>query len=514
MPLNIEIHRLHNQYQVTRGVFSPFAIQQRLDRLAREALPQRLAEQLESLFDDNGGLYCIRRLELDLSLVGPDWQQLPITAHWSQQVRDALRTLLQRMSPDEIRYYPSEADFLARFVDDLLHGRAWQDWAYQRLHTWRLLEEGELLSELILARPHWLGTLTRRLLASQRLPALLKHLSAAHIQRLFGQAFQGADTLNALAQPLAAWPDALPELPRLADVPEGFWHQAFAALCLLSTHQDAPPSPAQVIAAQQRTLLALAHARRQARGEDFDPQAPHPDEPDKTDSHNPDPILAALGQLHARARTTPQGRWMWQQLCESVPAPRASPREPVLARIPKPRQNRVQSIASAYAGVALALPLIVRLGLYPRHEPLHLYEMLVHLAGGEHHALALGDPGLWALCSDAAEHLKAPLLRARAPWPEADQDGVATPAECLAARVGDAFRKQLRGFEHSSLAYLRRQFFQQPGHLILTPKHLHVVLDQCPLATLIRMQGLNGAQDTLPWLAHRQLLILLPGEHP
>ena len=108
-------------------------------------------------------------------------------------------------------------------------------------------------------------------------------------------------------------------------------------------------------------------------------------------------------------------------------------------------------------------------------------------------ALAPFDPrGPEATFPPVPEPLRAAVPEERRDG-EASGEGAAGWAACLI----HAFAAGLRGFEASSLSYLRRQFLARPGTLHLAERQLTLVLDPLPLGIVLRV-GIHGWTGRLP----------------
>lgn len=177
--------------------------------------------------------------------------------------------------------------------------------------------------------------------------------------------------------------------------------------------------------------------------------------------------------------------------------------------------------SSAVAGAVLLLPGMLHLGVARLLDRQQLRDA----------ALA----ALWG--ADAPDPQPAdPLLDLIFPAGDSTEPDVAPPVpESLLAMVDDrsrhllesaddgyswsslllaAFAGALPGLRHSSPAYLRRQFLQVPGTLVLTESEVRITLQGPDLAIVLDMGGLSGSLGTVDWLGGRELRIMLGGGKP
>ncbi|MFC4260971.1 hypothetical protein ACFOZ5_18275 [Marinobacter lacisalsi] len=507
--MKLEIQHLDNHYQLPSGMTDPAGIRRRLDRTAQEELAQALARLLEKELADRPGLYCIRQLDITLLLASVDWTRLPLASSWAEALHRALQQALQQGNRDQVRYYASEADFSAHFMADLLQGEAWSQWPYQRLRHWRTMPDSTVITELLLARPHWLGTVADHLGKLGHLKALVDRVATADIRQIFRRGFLAAGDEDTLARPLsltAFEPLAQEDLTVVDTVVAGYWQAAFTLLCQVSRRQQ-ELQPERVLAIQQWALIRRGW------------QAVLLQEPGVTEpgdwlivlselcARQPSPELLSLRQLILQYQRHGEGKDDWADLITDTAPERPATGHRAVTPLTSAGRSAM-SQRTAFAGSALLLPLIRDDGVYRTYSPLHLYLALTRLAGGELTPLARSESALWQLLLEIPEADKPHQLEHLPPWPNAAADD---PERELADDLAARLRARLPGFRHSSHDYLRRQFLQQPGQLWLSDSSLELSFDELPLSMVVRMAGLSGDQGRLPWLGDRLLTLHLPG---
>jgi hypothetical protein len=312
----IRIHHWRNEYRVPSSLPQGAAIARDYDRLA-ERLAQSfaaLAGTLPDLGDD--GVLLLRELEVecDIDISCPTDQ---VVQHWSRQLAGAF---LRALDDGRALRFPTRAAYEARFIADLLQGRAWDSWMYHRFDGLRVLPAAAVIRTLLAGdTQHGCAVLAR--LPAAAWPLLFAALSPREAVRILaawriGQdgtvAAMQATTMpipalpGAYAPPLialwlmgswlragdigsvhtACWAAVLLALPatmrmtRIAAQPDGAAMRAIARCCddpdwlrLLAASSRAHREAAARLTQAARALeqhVPRAHTPREASGETFD----------------------------------------------------------------------------------------------------------------------------------------------------------------------------------------------------------------------------------------------------
>lgn len=520
----LTIDRLTAHYFLPAGTPDTHSIQQRLDALVRQRLPAELNGRLQPPARDQTAVYRIRHLELNLWVDVAGMSDADIARRWSQLLLRAVTRALLVGADTEVVRFDDPAHFLASFCADLLTGRAWsvdKGWIYAEFAPLRGLAVGQAVAYLLGARPELLLPIARRLQQSRQLEPLLRQMTRADVALLW-QALGWGEPEGAAS---AAQLDVL--LPRLRPVPlERGGRDALARNLLRLFLAAAMPQPAlaaQSWVAAVCTHLAWLHQLWTAR---------------------PAPLLwqaLAMGEIAGIAPLQPlldsldsdlDAPRRWLQIAMSNPQGRA-----YVARLaqnnPQATENRQQaadttrSLATAFAGLALLLPFVRKLGWHETLGNAGIYQLLLRLVGPDHAPLAWGD-GAAAWLAGVPDHLAEHARAQSIAWLDlADITELQTTAD-EAAMLGDwpgsgaallllrRFAAGLRGFAGrspaaaASPAALIRQFIHLPGQLRLSANALEVTILQAPLGILLRLAHRDGDQGRLPWLQNRELRIILP----
>jgi hypothetical protein len=162
------------------------------------------------------------------------------------------------------------------------------------------------------------------------------------------------------------------------------------------------------------------------------------------------------------------------------------------------------AITSRIAGIGLLMPTALAYGLPERLSRAAFNRTLAAVLGAEAAGAARLDPLLAALApfnprerDDTYPPVPA-NLRSMVPASrregETEEEGAAGWAACLIY----GFAAGLRGFEASSLGYLRRQFLARPGTLHVGERRFTLAIEPLPLGILLRLSGLHGWTGRLP----------------
>jgi hypothetical protein len=162
------IGRLHNRYRITGPGEPPAQVAARLDRLARERLPDDLAEAFDRALGEDPAVYVVRRLDVRLALhLADDTSDGRVAANWARGLARALvRAVAGRAAGTDVVRFDDRADYVARFLTDLVGGGAWDHWYYHPFEAYRARPSlSETIRDILLDHgddlPHILAHLRR-----------------------------------------------------------------------------------------------------------------------------------------------------------------------------------------------------------------------------------------------------------------------------------------------------------------------------------------------------------------
>ncbi|MGR9072448.1 MAG: hypothetical protein ACU833_05210 [Gammaproteobacteria bacterium] len=148
---DLTIHKLSNDYQVPEYHPNPESVRRRLDEIAGRKIPEQLEKALARWFEsDSEGIYLIRRLHCDVDL-DCDFDSETLSRRWAARIAGELFQKIK--STDGILYFSGYSEYLARFLQDLAAGRAWDRWFYRRYEGLKSLPVPIALRTAIMEKP-------------------------------------------------------------------------------------------------------------------------------------------------------------------------------------------------------------------------------------------------------------------------------------------------------------------------------------------------------------------------
>jgi hypothetical protein len=505
---SLAIDRFHTRLALAGLREDAPPLRQEVTRTVRDLLPGAAGMMLEPLLGSRGGVLRIDRIALKLRLRRDEISARRLADRLARQLAEAVAeradacTEAPRIGAG-LAFWPDHASYAASYLALRLRLAPGPEWAFPDFHALAHLAADEATLELVAAQPAILAALAR-LVGVARAPALAARLAertaAALLERLL--AGPPAELTVDTAAALAAMLDGLP--PDVESAPAVVAVAAATAALAARTAALAAGTAADAAAVRQAVMLArLAVALAAVRAAAHATWGRAPVAADLAPAalvHLPEPARRL-----ARAAVAPlTGAVPARALLAGLLLPRS--RRPAAPAAPAPAAAAVPShtLTSHLAGIGLLLPAAVAHGLPERLTAVALNRTLAAAAGPEVDARARLDPLLAALAPfdpNAPEPVFPPVPAAlRAVVPETRRDGAAEAegAAGWAACLIHAFAAGLRGFEASSLPYLRRQFLRRPGTLHIAEGRLTLMLDPLPLGILLRLAGLHRWSGRLP----------------
>lgn len=497
----LRIHNVHARYYLQPGSAGRAAdewhTQRRLDRVVRERLPRALAGRWARSPQERDAVYRIRQLHVSLWLEDDRREEQAIAAAWAELLARAVAAALRGGPSANVVRYDDRAHFVAAFLGDLLAGRAWSRWMYAEFKPLQGLRAGRIAALLIAPHPELLLPIADRLHRQRQWETLLRRLEPDDLALIWEQG-PGRTTL-----PLLVSPASLPPLPPGVVLEQGEGTLARNRLRLYVALGVQGWPPAQAAAAAEH--LARVHTFWQRQPAPWLWAALV-----KGEVHDAAAIAALLVKLEDDA---PLREWLAQLLPREDGRRYLAKLVRTLELAPAAPANRPRQFTSSYAGLALLLPVLRELALHGQVGAAGLYQILLQAAGPAALPPPWTDSAVAWMAGLSPREAEAARQEALA-WPDAGPQLAAKaaalslhPATLLVLR---RFAAGLRGFATSSPTYLAGQFFNQPGHLLVSEEAIDVHLARSPLGIVLQMAGRTGEQGPIPWLGERRLTIMLP----
>jgi len=179
------IGRLRCTYRVV-GPGASAASARRLDRLVRERVSASLEGELDSALAGDSAVYVLRdvRAKVAVALGAVDDELL------ARCVSERLAgTIVRRLASDEsdgtLVRFEDEAEFVARFVGDLVDGAAWERWYYGAFASLRRGGDAGALRRVLLDHRHRLGAILGHLDRLGALDRVIGALDEATLRELW-----------------------------------------------------------------------------------------------------------------------------------------------------------------------------------------------------------------------------------------------------------------------------------------------------------------------------------------
>jgi hypothetical protein len=479
-----------------------YAAERRLDRVARELLPDAIAAAVGQRLGPSEGIVRIDRIELDLTVTREMFESPALARLWAERIGSALAAALDRPDQGNIACFASHSDFAAAYLEHRFGVARHASFAFGDFAPLAHVSPETAAVELLAARPEILAALARSG-AGLRDPAwLARRLGAAAAASILDRV--GASSAVADSA-------AVRQVRRLiANAPPG-WRSlpgAASALALLlgslaEPRADEAPTPA-VLAPLARAVAAVAHLGSVAPG--------LLDLLEADDNEAVEVLASSSTQRRevAFARSLFAGR-AGRRVAAAIHSGLGTRRKTQRAT-PPPDGLRAKRRSAAgeprldspFAGFALLLPILRRLEIDTLLSPGQARALILY---------ALDPPDRMAGHAEALADLVVPLPVEPDPplWPRAVADDPESAcASAWASLLLGTFADRLPGLRGSSAPYLRSQFLETGGTLELGPERLTARLVRPALAIVLTIAGMTGEQGPLPWRRRHGLTILMP----
>lgn len=479
-----------------------YAVERRLDRVAREALPDALAAEAAQAIGAEGGVIRIDRIELDLVLSREMFESSALPRLWAGRIGAALAAALVRGERAGVVWFASHAEFAAAYLEHRFGVARHPDFAFADFAALAHVTPAEAAAELLAARPDYLAALARSG-AGRTDPAWLA-------RRLGAEA--SARILDSVApKPVAADAGTISLIRLLVERAPPGWRAlpaAAAALALVFgflAEVEEETTPLAAIVPLARAVAAVAHLVSAA-----------PELIELLEAGDDAATVELLPLSAAERREAEFARRLFagSRGARAAAAVHAALQTPLAVRPRVSKQGRREAkdrgaapkprLDSPFAGFALLLPVLRNLALDTLLSPAQAHALILAV---------LDAPDRLASHAEALADLLLPLPVEPdfAPWPPAiAEDPASVNAEAWTARLLDGFADRLPGLRGSTAPYLRRQFLHVDGTLELEPERLTARLVRPPLAIVLTIAGMTGEQGPLPWRRERGLRILMP----
>jgi hypothetical protein len=212
--MNGRIAHLHNRYRPLVNHGDEGFVASRLDRIAAEMLPEALASRLAQALDDVEPVYILRQVKTrPLLQVSHEVPDSSLARRWAGYLTASIVRLVHQSGQEGADWvrFDSQAEYIARFISDLLAERDGRFWFYFPLAPYRTADMGATIRRLLLDNTALLPQILTCLHRQKTLDTVLARLdhdtllslwsadlaeTTASLRPLFVQALQLVDILN------------------------------------------------------------------------------------------------------------------------------------------------------------------------------------------------------------------------------------------------------------------------------------------------------------------------------
>jgi hypothetical protein len=547
--MSLTIERFITRCQIPRRLKLDGAL---VDRVAREQFPSECARQLGPRWPRHASVYRIRRLPVRLTVFLADLNDTRLPQLWAAAfVRAIAETLAlpAGSGPVEVVRAENWAEWLARFIHDLLNGNASGRWEYQEFQEYFGLSTKDALLAILSQQPAEIISVLVALEARSALDRLLTVLDELALEQLFvaiaremgveQSRLSITDLLTVgrlLLSQSALRPGVVPTSRRHA-------LRLFLALRRETTLKPGDTwSPRRVLHGLM-SLATLTQLIRSVEGTEA----------------NCDVLAAALSE-HIKEPLHPVVLEVLEEIRNLVQTKRQNSRHKArvssmltelthlvielqpLFSTPGNQAHDIRWISSDCAGLFLLIGLIKKLGwsesilqsaLGSAYGPravtyifaglsLSVLARFVDDPDRLDPGLALfagcpGDPDLAGLrrffasgsAADRREILTELIGETKGPN-DASEVWAAT-LDCLAEQLIREFALRVRGFRHASRSFVVKNCFALSGRIGVEEKRMVVRLAPSPFHVALHISSMDESVESVTWLDGRRLEFQLEG---
>lgn len=143
MPTNlIHIHHLDARYRVSRSLDNPSSLQHRLDRIATDLLARVWEDRIAHVRGGDEVIYFIKQMEVNLILDPSSGDDRALAETWACALHEGILRALS-LGDSSVVVFRDRVAYVASFLEDLLRGRAWNQWYYHEFEHLRSLPLGQ-----------------------------------------------------------------------------------------------------------------------------------------------------------------------------------------------------------------------------------------------------------------------------------------------------------------------------------------------------------------------------------
>ena len=540
--MSISIGKFSAKWRVPRQHVS---FGSRADRVVRQGFTSECSRRLGSISLGQTSVVRIRSLPLRLKLTVAELDEQTVTRLWVDAFIKELQVALntRRSGADYIVYEESRANWLARFISDVIAGSATGHWEYEEFQEALQLAPSRCALAVLLNEPDQIIIVLSLLEVRNRLDPLLQYLDELALEELFAAIAAANDRekeIPTLDDLLAIEPLARARsTTRCRMANRKFALQIFLILTRLENGDRERILTPRIVFHALLALDALIELTQFLPVESgffaLTPEAL---------AHREGPplhpvvldVLASIWSLTGTSTPTPDQKL--QALAKLI-----LELNPISRQSNSVGEKVNRWVSSEYAGLLLLIPLIERLGwvartriseIASRHGPravnFCLLALMLRILGKSADSDRL-DPGI-LLTAGFLEPSFADLASFRvflATLSETDRlnllDLLLDEKTCkkinpinweatfdaLKEILIREFAERIRGFRNANPAFVIDTFFSCAGRIFIEENRIVVIMSPNPFHIALHISGMDESVESVSWLGGRGLVFQLEG---
>lgn len=201
--MNHHITRFHTHYRLFGDARTANAFSLRRGEADRDAIFDELESLLDQRLAGDPAVYVVRKVRSRVTLrtVDDRWQHGPM----AQGLADSIVSVLGDSESENVVRFSDQADFVTRFIIELLAGRAWDLWYFGAFRYLQGPDTSDVLKQVLLEHSEFLPQILALLQARESLESVCDTLGENATAQIWANGLGGAVVLDAAeVRPLVA----------------------------------------------------------------------------------------------------------------------------------------------------------------------------------------------------------------------------------------------------------------------------------------------------------------------
>jgi hypothetical protein len=189
--MQTRIGHVHICYRVPQASRSSTTVAA-LNRVARERIAAVCDNALSKTFEVDNTVYVVRRVSARVAILSKHLDlESRIAEQWGHRLCAAVVKSIAEQDRDNVVRFENQAEFVARFLTDLVAGEAWNLWYYGAFHNCREMSIEDAILAVLEENRNWFWEILRRLRQSGILDVVLALLGQRGQKKLWAEIVRG-----------------------------------------------------------------------------------------------------------------------------------------------------------------------------------------------------------------------------------------------------------------------------------------------------------------------------------